>query len=278
MLDLTYSNSVPVLLRHSHQINIWVVGTGGTGGWLVPNIARLLKVMEIRTNQTVTCTLVDPDVIEAKNIPRQNFTANEIGCNKALVLATRYSLSLGCNLTSIQEPFHQNLLDNWWKGLTVIIGCVDNAAARYQISQCLELNHNREPDIWYLDCGNHAYFNSGQVLLGSTHQFELNNAFDNLENPSFCINLPSPTLQHPELLEPQPEELSNSPPSCAEIALRHQQGLFVNQQVAAIATEYLKCLLLTKSIRQFATYFDSDIGSMRSRYICLKNLAQYNST
>lgn len=277
MIDLTYSNSVPILTRHSHQINIWIVGTGGTGGWLVPNLARLSKVMETSSNKKVTCTLVDPDIIETKNIPRQNFIESEIGNNKALVLATRYNLALGSNLTAIPEPFHQDLLDNWWVGLTIIISCVDNAAARYQISQCLDLNQNKEPDIWYLDCGNHANSNSGQVLLGSTNQFQLKNAFDNPENPNFCINLPSPTLQHPELLEPLPEELDNTSLSCAEIALRNQQGLFVNQQVAAIATEYVKSLLLTGGLRRFATYFNSDVGSMRSRYICSQNITQYTT-
>lgn len=277
MIDLTYSNSVPILTRHRHQINIWVVGTGGTGGWLVSNLARLSKVMETSSNKKVTCTLVDPDIIEAKNIPRQNFIESEIGSNKALVLATRYNLALGSNLTAIPEPFHQDLLDNWWTGLTIIIGCVDNAAARYQISQCLDLNQNKEPDIWYLDCGNHANSNSGQVLLGSTNQFQLKNAFDNPENPNFCINLPSPTLQHSELLEPLPEELSNTSLSCAEIALLNQQGLFVNQQVATIAIEYVKSLLLTAELRRFATYFNSDIGSMRSRYICSENITQYTT-
>ncbi|OKH33134.1 thiamine biosynthesis protein ThiF [[Phormidium ambiguum] IAM M-71] len=277
MIDLTYSNSVPILTRHRHQINIWIVGTGGTGGWLVPSLARLSKVMETSSNKKVTCTLVDPDIIEAKNISRQNFIESEIGSNKALVLATRYNLALGGNLTAIPKPFHQDLIDNWWTGLTIIIGCVDNAAARYQISQCLDLNQNKEPDIWYLDCGNHANSNSGQVLLGSANQFQLKNAFDNPEKPSFCINLPSPTLQHPELLEPLPEELSNTSLSCAEIALRNQQALFVNQQVAAIATEYVKSLLLTAGLRRFATYFNSDIGSMRSRYICSQNITQYTT-
>ncbi|MFB2881014.1 ThiF family adenylyltransferase [Floridanema aerugineum] len=277
MIDLTYSNSVPILTRHSHQINIWIVGTGGTGGWLVPNLARLSKLMEKSSNKKITCTLVDPDIIEAKNIPRQNFIESEISSNKALILATRYNLALGSNLTAIPEPFHQDLLDNWWTGLTIIIGCVDNAAARYQISQCLELNQNKEPNIWYLDCGNHANSNSGQVLLGSTNQFQLENAFDNPEKPNFCINLPSPTLQHPELLEPLPEELNNTSLSCAEIALLNQQALFVNQQVATIATEYVKSLLLTAELRRFATYFNSDIGSMRSRYICSENITQYTT-
>lgn len=121
MLDLTYRKSVPILTRNSQQINIWIIGTGGTEGWLVPNIARLLKVLETSSNKKVSCTLVDPDVIEAKNIPKQNFIQSEIGCNKALVLATRYNLALGCNLTAIHKPFQRDLLDNYWRGLTVRI-------------------------------------------------------------------------------------------------------------------------------------------------------------
>ena len=60
------------------------------------------------------------------------------------------------------------------------------------------------------------------------------------------------------------------------ISLTSKEGLLVNQQVAVIATEYIKCLVLTGGLRRFATYFNSDVGAMRSRYICPDTLAEYH--
>ncbi len=99
----------------------------------------------------------------------------------------------------------------------------------------------------------------------SSNQCSVRTTFDNLKKPNFCINLPSPSLQHPELLQPLPEELASKRLSCAEIQARNQQNLFVNQQVAAIASEYLLALTLTGGLRRFATYFDGQSGKIDAK-------------
>jgi PRTRC genetic system ThiF family protein len=256
-----------MLSQHNH-VEFIVVGAGGTGGFLIPAIARLMLEIEGNSNKTACCTIVDPDVIEAKNIPRQNFQQSEIGLYKAEVLAARYSLALGVCMSAITKKFSQKMVNPKWRQLTIIVGCVDNAAARTEISYCLNQIYAQHPPLlWWLDCGNHALASSGQVLLGSTNQFSLRKAFDNLDNPNFCINLPSPSIQHPELLVPLPDELNLTTLSCAEIALQNQQNLFVNQQVAAIATDYLLSMTLTGGLRRFATYFNSYSGVAKSLYI-----------
>jgi hypothetical protein len=112
-------------------------------------------------------------------------------------------------------------------------------------------------------------------VLGSTNQFTLEAAFDHLEKPNFCINLPSPFKQHPELLTPLPEELNSTSLSCAEIQALNRQSLFVNQQVAVIAAEYLLALTLTGGLRKFATYFHNTTGSCRSLYTCVDSLLKF---
>lgn len=141
------------------------------------------------------------------------------------------------------------------------MGCVDNAAARQEIALSLNSGYGDYylPNIWWLDCGNHRA--SGQVLLGSSNRFQLEQAFDNFSKPNFCKVLPSPTLMHPELLEALPEEQESTPLSCAELVARNQQSLFVNQHVAAIASDYLLTLTLTGGLKKFATYFDTNSGS-----------------
>ncbi|WP_236721510.1 ThiF family adenylyltransferase [Trichormus sp. NMC-1] len=235
-----------------------------------------LAQIEANSNKTTSCIVVDPDIIEPKNIPRQNFQQSEIGLYKAEVLAARYSLGLGVQISAIAKQFTKKIVSTKWRKLTVIIGCVDNAAARAEISSCLDQNYSGSlPQIWWLDCGNHANSSSGQVMLGSTNQFTLEAAFDNLQKPNFCINIPSPSEQHPELLIPLPEELNSTGLSCAEIQARNRQSLFVNQQVAVIAAEYLLALTLTGSLRKFATYFHNTTGSCRSLYTSVNSLQKF---
>ena len=42
-----YVNAVPVLLRDAEELRLYLVGCGGTGSWLTPDIARL--AVEYRT-------------------------------------------------------------------------------------------------------------------------------------------------------------------------------------------------------------------------------------
>lgn len=264
-LDLAYIKSVPVLLPHYNRIHFVLIGAGGTGSFLASAIARLMLEIESSGDRACTCTIVDPDTVEVQNIPRQNFQAAEIGLFKAEVLAMRYALALGCRFEAISRPFESEIVRDGWNQMTIAIGCVDNATARTEISYCLNYNSSQKPPrIWWLDCGNHP--DSGQVLLGSDNHWSVESAFDCLQTPNFCIRLPSPSLLHPELLLPLPEELSATKLSCAQIAERNRQSLFVNQQVAAIASDYLLALTLTGSLKRFATYFNSNAGCARSLY------------
>ncbi len=274
-IDLSYSSSVPLIVPAFNHVEFILVGAGGTGGFLISAIARLMKEIESTTNKTTRCTIIDHDLIEQKNIPRQNFHPGDMGLPKAQVLAARYALAFGIRINALCQRFNAKTIQRSWHSLNVIIGCVDNAVARQEINECLCLSqeHNRPLNTWWLDCGNHRA--SGQVLLGSSNCFESKKAFNNYAQPTFCIHLPSPALLHPELLEVQLEELETTPLSCAELLARNQQNLFVNQQVAAIASEYLLALTLTGGLRKFATYFDSNSGSARSLYISPKALERY---
>jgi hypothetical protein len=107
------------------------------------------------------------------------------------------------------------------------------------------------------------------VLLGSAPTLrELTGAF---AVPTFCSALPSPALQHPELLKPLPEELKGARMSCAEIAAANRQALTVNKQVAAHAAAMLS-QFLAGELRYFALYFDQASGTARSRYITPENI------
>lgn len=276
-IDLSYSQSLPLLIKQCEYVDFILVGAGGTGGFLIGAIARLMCEIEKTSSKKTSCTIVDGDVVEEKNIPRQNFQPSDIGLPKSQILALRYSLATGCKIKAITRPFNANLFRELkhWHNVTVIIGCVDNAAARKEINSCLNNSSWEQiPNTWWLDCGNHQ--SSGQVLLGSNHNFETERAFDNPKRPNYCTNLPSPALVHPELLQALPEELESVPVSCAELVRKSQQSLFVNQQVAAIASDYLLALTLTGGLQKFATYFHTPSGSTRSLYTEKNTLQRYS--
>ncbi|MBN1136565.1 MAG: ThiF family adenylyltransferase [Anaerolineae bacterium] len=266
MVDpLSYVNAVPVLIPRGEVLNVIMVGCGGSGSWLAPHVARLAACARDMWRE-VRVTFCDPDSVEEADVPRQHFCCAEVGRLKAETLAIRYSAAWGLAIRADTRAFDaaRAMRRVYSNHVTIIIGCVDNAAARREIAQVLADKARDEgcSRTWWLDCGNGN--EAGQVLLGSV--LSLPALRDAFHLKTQCARLPSPALQHPELLEPRPEELAGSRLSCAEMALANAQSLSVNQQVAAVAADYLVKLLFGRLTR-FATYFDLASGSARSRYI-----------
>lgn len=84
-------------------VKIVMIGAGGTGGHIAPHLYRLLYALE-RPVQFVIC---DGDIVEEKNLVRQNFTKADLGLNKARVVAERYSNVFGLE-TSYVPDFIEN--------------------------------------------------------------------------------------------------------------------------------------------------------------------------
>ena len=260
-LETDYADSLKLILPEAKAIGLSLVGCGGTGSWLAPAVCRVGKLLEDRFHKEVKISFFDPDFVEEKNIYRQNFCAAEIGRNKAETLAWRFGLAWGIEIKGVPAKFDHPE----WDELSLVIGCVDNADARRTMRSAIGDRG------WWLDSGNSK--NSGQILIGRKKSVYEKKIFD-LEG--FCTWLPSPDLQHPELVEevsPEPEIEENL--SCAEMALQNSQGLAINQRMAAEAADYLVRMLITKDLRRFATYIDLESGSSRSKYITKKELGRW---
>lgn len=266
-LNLDYVNSLQLLISRNDKINLVLVGCGGTGSWLAPAVARVARLLRERFSNQVNVTFVDPDSVEEKNIYRQNFCEAEIGRNKASALAERYGLAWGIEIFALAAGIDERNFASIHSGMTVFLGCVDNAGARQEIRNIGERTHNG----WWLDCGNAK--NSGQVLLGSFFQFD--KAGFNIQG--YCAWLPSPEIQHPELVAMENKEVTpeKETMSCAEMALRDSQGLAINQRMAAEAADYLVRLLITHDLRKYATYIDLESGSCQSKYITAKAIRRF---
>ena len=275
-LDYSILQAKPIILPAYQQIEFYLVGCGGTGSWLAPSLCRIARTLTQQAKNT-TIIFIDRDTVEQKNVLRQNFCDAEIGLNKAQTLALRYSLSWGIRIEALPDFFAPEIIARDYyhreQKLKIVIGCVDNAIARQSIARALseyQSWHERDvaTELWWLDCGNHS--NSGQVLIGSHLSTELDAyRFHQLG----CLKLPAPCLQHPELLESKPEELSESNISCAELALINTQSLSINQRIAAEAANYL-LQLVTGKLNRLATYLDLDSGFTTSTFITQEAIAK----
>ncbi len=276
-LDFEYANSTPLLLKDYSHLHLWLVGCGGTGSYVAESLARLAYVFK-QVGKNVNITFVDPDIVEGKNLGRQRFCQSELGLNKATTLALRYNLTWGLEISAIPDYFDPKLVKSYWNDLVIIIGCVDNSAARRSLGKTLENNRHAEiPRIWYLDAGNN--FDSGQILLGSHNSLEeLTPHLDQFKKTGLMGALPSPVLQCPNLIQLRPEELGNTHLSCAELANLNALSLTINQTIASIVTDYLFRLSLTKDLRKFATFLNLKSGSMRSEFISCSSLIKFSCT
>jgi len=103
---------------------ILVIGAGGIGSFLIP----LLDKVEL-----YDITVADPDKVETKNLPYQNFNNGDVGYNKAVRMKNKY----GESVTKISEfPI---LSEKQMKGYDLVICCVDNIGLRRTMYNCKDL-------------------------------------------------------------------------------------------------------------------------------------------
>lgn len=262
-IDFSFVRAATVLARQPERghVSIHLVGCGGTGSYMALHVGRLLVALGER-GARARAVFHDHDHVEPKNVGRQLFSVAEIGRNKAETLALRYGSAWGLDVTARAERFKAADFKREADDLVVMVGCVDNAAARFELGKVLTANvAGRAPDLWWLDCGNHA--DAGQVLLGSAVLPEqARGAF----SAGLCSSLPAPSVQRPELLVPAREEQSARRMSCAELAAANLQSLNVNAAVATVAANMLTRLLLTRDLKHFACELNLAAGSMKSTY------------
>lgn len=266
-IDLSFSQAAVVMPVEYNTLRFIVVGAGGTGSFVVPAIARLIYELKQQQNKSAEMLIVDPDLVESGNIPRSNFCFAEVGRYKAQTLAERVATAWGIETSFSCEKFdpekHLKTSSSDYRSLTIIVGCVDNHLARREMHRALDgyRSYGDASRVWWIDGGNGKA--SGQVLLGSTTKRLKPEQY--FTGTSICRALPAPSLQHPDLLQSEKTE-AKSDASCPERVRLGEQGLNVNQRVAVEMAEMLSSMLLTRTLKRFAAYFDLESGTTRSAY------------
>jgi PRTRC genetic system ThiF family protein len=282
-LDLSHLNAKLVLPVDYKQVEFWLVGAGGTGSFMAMNLARLAYELK-GLGKAASIRLVDPDRVEANNIPRSNFCFAEIGRNKAETLAGRIARAWGIEVGFVKEGFHPALLQQTktdeWSGqtsnsnkVTILVGCVDNHLARRELQEALKTHNEQKygnsshPRLWWIDGGNGR--DTGQVLIGN--RINEKEICESAAMSPILSLLPAPSLQHPDLLRESENRnairrAAKDPVNCAERIRLGEQSLNINQRVAVEMSEMLSELFLTQTLKRFATYFDLGSGASRSIY------------
>lgn len=93
---------------------VLVIGAGGIGSFLIPVLDKV-GLYDI--------TVADPDIVENKNLPYQNFRHPEVGQNKAQVMSGRYGSVSFSNTYPI-------LTKKQMQGYDLVVCCVDNISLR----------------------------------------------------------------------------------------------------------------------------------------------------
>lgn len=258
--------------RGARAAAIVLVGCGGTGGFVAESLSRLL------IGRQASLYLIDPDRVESANVVRQAFDQHEVGRFKAEVLADRLSARFHREVCYSTLPYnhhvHAAAFDRS-SDLNLLIGAVDNPAARRAIAQTLTSADTRNawdrepPDVVWLDAGNGH--NSGQVLLGNALRAdELRGSFD--REKQTCLAIPAPSLHRPDLLDSPHAAAIPADPDCAQAVARGDQSRTINQMMAAVIAAYVE-RLLDGTCSWLATYLDLANGTLRCLSIEPRNVA-----
>lgn len=207
------------------RVDILLVGAGGTGSRILEKLVCLHRALLAKGHpQGLMVTVVDPDTVSAANIGRQAFYPGDIGSFKADVLVNRANMALG----NVRWKSEIAKLDtrSGLEGFDLVIGAVDNRAARLAILRGLE--NCMSGSRYWLDTGNRS--NDGQVVLGEVPSRKRQT--DHKER------LPHIGELYPQLIDPAAEDPDEGP-SCSLAEALEKQSLFINPAVSDFAMNIL---------------------------------------
>lgn len=277
--------------------SIFVLGAGGTGGYLVPNLAKIKTLgAENHKVRDFSITLIDGDLVEAKNCKRQMFFDVDVGKSKAKVLAERYSNIYGAEIGFIDSYIEsEDHLEKIVKATIkqdvegtdrsyatpIIVGCVDNNKTRKVIDSVYRKNEM----IW-IDSGNEE--TSGQIVCGINflnsleHRINLYVSSTSLEDKKDILSamlnahplllpLPCITEVYNDVMKDESSKF-NSELSCAERAISAPQNIFVNTMASQIIMLYLRKILTNSNLNSFCTTFSIESINSNTMFNTKSNL------
>ena len=219
--------------------NLFVVGCGGTGSYIIPELARLWAKNELMRQRIGAVTIIDEDAVESKNVIRQRFVDGDVGKPKAQVLARRYGQAYGVDLGYVvkrltADDFGSLIPEGSLREPTLVIAAVDTPASRREIHNGLAaIGEAYRQAVYWMDTGNGR--DRGQVVWGNTLTSDKMSV--ELERP-LAEYLPYPSVVFPELLEDPAEPTPVL--DCAAAVQVKEQGDNINAFMGMVLVEMLR--------------------------------------
>lgn len=206
----------------------FVIGTGGTGGYLIPPLVKTLQYHPATRNNMVT--IIDGDDFEDKNQSRQFMTPDHVGQNKADAMAEMCNVMGLTNVNAFGEyitmasfiPFLEE------SESPLIIAAVDNDATRAAVIDAI-LMVCTDKDFFFITPGNS---DGVEEVRGQTLWFGRINGQSVGMNPKEVV----PNISQPE------DEIPRAG-SCARLQESRPQLISANFMAAASTLAVIQNLL-----------------------------------
>jgi len=115
---------------------VLVIGAGGIGGLLVDLVSRAISESGfIEQEGPVSLTVMDGDLVEARNLPHQRFSRADIGKPKVNALIDSIGISEGLDLIPVAEDFS---VDTDLSPFDLVIVAVDREEPRDRVHKCAQ--------------------------------------------------------------------------------------------------------------------------------------------
>jgi len=220
-----------------------MLGAGGTGGHIAPHLYRLLHALD----RPVKVIIADGDIVEKKNLVRQNFISADLRRNKAQVLAERYASAFGMEVHYVPEfiesadKLAELLHYPKTHDITILIGAVDNNRSRQMCHEAFKKSDN----LIYIDSGNGEF--TGQVICG-------------IRRNGRTYYKPIGEI-YPDILtdvDKFPTELS-----CAEASVSAPQSIVANIMAATAVVSYIYNILVLGNIEVRSVTFSTKTVNLK---------------
>ena len=217
-------------LLESEEYTISVIGTGGTGSYLIERLATLTHGIGKTKDKIISLTAYDFDEVEPKNVGRSSFYNGDNGLSKSEVCISKANIGYGLRWQTARvsdfEPANFNFI------------CTDSMESRIGyiklIKEHYKNNTYSENTPYYIfDVGNDKGF--GQIVILDTKG----------------------KLQDIDRTSKSSETIGTV--SCSEREWYDNQGLFINQFMALYAAESLWKLLTEYNIDYNQMFINTDL-------------------
>lgn len=226
------THPLPSDLRR-REVRIDLVGVGGTGSLLLPELARLHTYLRAADHPGLRLCAWDPDRVTAASVGRGVYRPGDVGHRKAAVMVTAVNAAYGTCWYGVPQAYEWPIWNTAWTGEPpdIVITAVDTLRARAELYRAMRTSDQRPPRYW-MDLGNDA--TSGQVILGEVEWDRDPDRFEREKRARLrhVVDLFPQMSAQAETEEPEPE-------SCDLLTAVARQALTINRHMATWGYELL---------------------------------------